>query len=224
MGEPIKMVDEVDPVVDQERATMVAEVFALQKALEEINVKIGSTKAQNSLLVKENEDLSLYIDSLMESISSMGSLITADKTTAKSVGGRARKSIKVNTHASELAKPHGRSKSVAIAPSSGQLPRRTPPLSPSRTMPTLLGPTLPLQSPVQPVEIPRLATPCAGAASPLRLPVTVPTGSAAVSQAASAEKSGANLAPPPPPPPPARDPVTGKFGVGGLPPPPPPPR
>ena len=61
------------------RADLIKEVQGLQLALEQINAKMSQTKEDNSALATENEALSTYIDSLMESIAAMGSKIVTNR-------------------------------------------------------------------------------------------------------------------------------------------------
>ena len=119
---------------DARRLAVVQEVISLQRALEgqprawppvdtplasdscprpaEINSKVASTRAGNSALVTENENLAAYIDSLMDNISGMGALITADTMTVRDspslrgrlLGGGRRRAVKVNERVGELAR------------------------------------------------------------------------------------------------------------------------
>ena len=202
------------PEANDPRRALISEVVALQRGLEEINSKITSTHAENAALTKENETLSEYIDSLMANVAAMGAKITADKTSpslaSRMLGGRRARGVKVNCHLGEL-----NTKPVA---------RRSGSLSPVRhrsgsigggahccgSGPASSATTAPMQ----------LASPAAvsaavggGGASPLRL--TTPPSHA---------QPAHSMPPPPPPPAVARDPVTGRYGVGGQAPPPPPPR
>ena len=191
------------------------EVISLQRALEEINAKISGTRTQNSKLTRENEDLSAYIDSLMERVRDMGGLITADRGSIglrlpRSMLGRSRRSYKVNAHVGELqTKPVDvracQSSSGARSLAAGTMWQQTAPMT--------------------------AVSPGAGAmAAPLQLNVPLQLASSGTAESSSAPSirsltvpTVSNAVPPPPPPPPLpeRDPATGRYGVGVIPPPPP---
>ena len=197
--------------VDAPRRALISEVVALQRGLEEINSKITSTHAENAALTRENATLSEYIDSLMGNVAAMGAKITADKTSLRSslLGGqRARvNNHQVNSHLGEL-----HTKPVA---------RRSGSLSPMRHRSGSCGcsgsaTAAPMRSPgPSPAPVPLAHG--GGESSPLRLATPLATPP-------SLTQPSRSVPPPPPPPPPAvaRDPATGRYGVGQAPPPPPP--
>ena len=185
---------------DAARRAAIEEVFSLQRALDEINKKIMSTQGENASLAKENDELSVYIDSLMSNVSSMGSRITADKSKSKGQGasslfGKNRKSVTVNGQVGELTnKPRAQQRPASVCCGGA------------------VGSSASAQRP---------ASVCCGGAAGSSAPIRLPTSAAG---GANAPMRLGGSVPPPPPPPPARDPATGRFGVGGVPPPPPPPR
>ena len=191
---------QLHPMAD--RAELIAKVISLQKALDELNGKISSTHAENAAIARENETLTQYIDSLMADVNAMGSKIVADKAAVPSlrsfsrmVSGRKSNVVKMNANCGEL-----QNKPVGLRRQSSAGGLRSPAALAGGGSPASCGGSV-------------ATTPSAASASPLRLAIPPMT------------LQGSSAPPPPPPPPPvgARDPVTGRCGVGGAPPPPPPP-
>ncbi|KAL1511189.1 hypothetical protein AB1Y20_006004 [Prymnesium parvum] len=91
---------------EQRRQAAVREVLSLQRALEEINAKVASTRVENNALLVENENLAAYIDSLMKSISEMGAMITTDKHSpglrSRLLNAGRKRTVRVNEHVGEL--------------------------------------------------------------------------------------------------------------------------